>query len=424
MRRALSSIEAYVWSGGRTTFHFAVCIRLRGSLDPQALHAALTKTQQRHPFLRSRVHVADGQPPYVEVDDTLAPSLRVVQGTADDDWVREVERELATPMDWQTQSLVRFVLIHAADRSDLIVTVHHGIADGMSAYYVLRDVLAFLAHPDREVEPLPLRTNIELLLLSGETQLNVESPTNAASDGPPPPSAGPFYAPMMYGPRPDIRVLTRALNPTQTAALVDRCRVEGATVQGAICAAMLQAHVALDGTGHTERLLSVPINRRPQFIPPVGEDVGTYFDLIATPVSSELERPFWDIAREVTIRLRELAQQPGFFQSMMPLMGHLYQSLPYSEFMHVLDQNPPTDYDISVTNLGRLDFEDHYGGLQVESVWGPAVLFLDDEKTLGVATAGGMLTMALTLNPTVSLDLPTANAMMDYTVDRLTNLEG
>jgi hypothetical protein len=62
----------------------------------------------------------------------------------------------------------------------------------------------------------------------------------------------------------------------------------------------------------------------------------------------------------------------------------------------MLIENFTTNYDISVTNLGRLDIPTQYGPLRLEALYGPALSVAGERHhVLGVTTIGGRLAFTL-----------------------------
>jgi hypothetical protein len=73
-----------------------------------------------------------------------------VVGNATSEWTAHVAVQLDQPFDASRAPLLRATLLHGADRSVIILCVHHSIADGLALSFVMRDVLrAFASEPVR-----------------------------------------------------------------------------------------------------------------------------------------------------------------------------------------------------------------------------------------------------------------------------------
>ncbi|HEY0783764.1 MAG TPA: condensation domain-containing protein, partial [Thermoanaerobaculia bacterium] len=133
---------------GTPLYSIAAAVELAGALRPEALAAALSAVVRRHEALRTTFQVVDGEAvqaiappepsglPLPTVDLTALPSP-----AREDEGLRVLRAEAARPFDLATGPVVRTLLLHlAADRSWLLLTVHHLVADGWSMGLLLREV--------------------------------------------------------------------------------------------------------------------------------------------------------------------------------------------------------------------------------------------------------------------------------------------
>ena len=144
--RVLGPSEHYFWLSNQTSpKHFVVAAQIGGFTRVVSWQAALTAVQQRHPLLQ--VCIAEDQvgAPYFRRLDEPGIPLRVVHGGVSENWEREMARELATPLPLKGGPLVRVALMHEENRSTVIVSAHHSIADGLSLTFVVRDLLRALS---------------------------------------------------------------------------------------------------------------------------------------------------------------------------------------------------------------------------------------------------------------------------------------
>ncbi len=63
-------------------------------------------------------------------------------------------------------------------------------------------------------------------------------------------------------------------------------------------------------------------------------------------------------------------------------------------------QNERISYDISISNLGRLDIPEQYGRFQIQAFHGPWVLGPQRTPLIGVATLGDRLSFSMTMQVT------------------------
>lgn len=144
-------------------------------------------------------------------------------------WQREVEIELSRSFDWRTAPLIRVVLLHSESVSELIVTCHHAIADGLSSAYIIRDIVQGLESEGDGLKPLSQAYPIEQLMPVHERAIVSQTASLPRQ----------YSTAVSSRPRPHVR--TALLSADCTQQLCDRARKENTTVHGAISAAFLLA---------------------------------------------------------------------------------------------------------------------------------------------------------------------------------------
>ncbi|MFY9550790.1 MAG: amino acid adenylation domain-containing protein [Thermoanaerobaculia bacterium] len=162
----LSFAQQHLWildrlNSGVPLYNIPRALRIRGSLDVEALGRALDTIQERHEVLRSAFPVADGNPVQV-IAPPRTPSLSVVDLGAFAEMARDaelrriVEEEASSPFDLARGSLLRTTLLRLAEQEHvLLVTVHHIVFDGWSGD-IFDQELAALYEAYREGRPSPL----------------------------------------------------------------------------------------------------------------------------------------------------------------------------------------------------------------------------------------------------------------------------
>ncbi|MFE3175243.1 amino acid adenylation domain-containing protein, partial [Amycolatopsis sp. NPDC059235] len=152
----LSPAQRRLWfldemTGGSTEYNTGVGIRLSGSLDLEALRAALAALCARHESLRTTFESVAGQG-MQRIAPTAEIPLRIEDSAPDDDVLKA---ELSEPFDLRTGPLTRATLFPlAADEHLLLLCQHHIVTDGRSIA-VLTDELLDL-YGGKSLPPLPL----------------------------------------------------------------------------------------------------------------------------------------------------------------------------------------------------------------------------------------------------------------------------
>ncbi|NMD93864.1 amino acid adenylation domain-containing protein [Rhodococcus sp. BL-253-APC-6A1W] len=163
----LSPAQARMWFVNRFdpasgAYNVAVALRLTGTLDIDALRAAVTDIVDRHETLRTRYPDTGDGPrqeilPAAEVIDALTLDADALHGTLDE-WLLEV---VARGFDVTREiPLALNIVREDADRHVLVLVVHHIAIDGWSMQALARDLVA--AYGARSAgsapawEPLPV----------------------------------------------------------------------------------------------------------------------------------------------------------------------------------------------------------------------------------------------------------------------------
>ncbi|MFG2719756.1 condensation domain-containing protein [Streptomyces sp. NPDC048416] len=103
---------------------------VRGRPDPELMRRALNLLTERHPILRCEVTSGEAGLS-LRTRDRVEPPLVVLDG------VEDTYAELInTRPDW-TESLLHAWLLTDGERSQVVLGVHHGVADGRSAFALL-----------------------------------------------------------------------------------------------------------------------------------------------------------------------------------------------------------------------------------------------------------------------------------------------
>ncbi|KAF9766999.1 Beauvericin nonribosomal cyclodepsipeptide synthetase bea1 [Fusarium sp. DS 682] len=137
-------------------------VRMRGSVDIDALSCALMALEQRHETLRTTFEDHDGAGVQV-VHQKLSQELRVVDAT-DGDHLQLLHQEQTTPFDLASEAGWRALLIRLSDTDYILsIVMHHIISDGWSIDVLRRDLSQLYAaalqgrDPLSSMNPLPIQ---------------------------------------------------------------------------------------------------------------------------------------------------------------------------------------------------------------------------------------------------------------------------
>lgn len=386
--------------------------RVQGTVDPSEVATALERLRSRHPLLAVRAQIeANGTGTFTS--QGVPPiQVHVEPRGRDDQWLAHVTDELRTAFPMETGPLVRATLIHSESACDIILCGHHVICDGMSLGYLLRDLLGCLAEPKTKltgpVVPPPIdRSNVVTPPSTPALQRFVMGVINkrwAASDIRFSWSDMHRLHEKFWQCNTGMQVLAWAMEPDDTASLVERSRAEKVTVNSALWTAFLAAQHDVQGDRQRYRQRSaLAVNTREQLRIPAGESFGFYASSLTVKLPYSPRRSFWDNARKIHSRIvRELART-NLFRMLASERIHptLLDSLYFQKY-GLLDDTLPSlflrkmgwhqiTYGYALTNVGRFDIPTRYGPLELEGVYGPLFYSDVEEKMVGVITVGGRL---------------------------------
>jgi Condensation domain len=396
--RPLGPSERYFWlSNQNSAKHFVLAAEIVGDTTVEAWVSAVAAAQLRHPLLRVSVEYGpDGQPCFREHANIPVP-VRIVPEEESATWLVEMAKELATPILLSGAPLVRITLLRKSGGATLLLSMHHSIADGMSAAFVIRDILEALS--GKPVQPLTLT----------EPQENLCS---AAAGTPPPPSAS-VYPPATLLRRDAGGATVQALKLSKELTMKVRthAREVGATVHGALVAALTFAgrQRSPDWLTHPVRVIS-PVNNRKllgledQCVLSIIFPTGAY--------APDSEEHLWNVARAVKDELTPARIPEGL-------------STVFSGFRQLMSTSPDVAqiaaFELQVcacegmvSNLGVLPFETSFGAFKLESLWGPSVFVgIEGEQMIGAATLNGAIHLTHTSYTPIPKLLQTMEATLE-----------
>jgi hypothetical protein len=368
----------------KSTMHFCVVAELADELDPAVLDAALLVVQQRHPLLNVYVedHPQAGLGFYRPASVAPIP-VTVADAKPGHSWCDLVAAELTRPFDTSRAPMIRVVLLRAGPRTPtaIILTVDHVIADGLSAGYILRDLLSALNRHQLEAMPVP-PSQEELL-----GRLRDGQPAPGAS-GQPQPEQPQWLSTLSTvrpfdGAPPHLSAI--AFDEDLTRRLVTRARSEQTTVHCALVSAMSRVIIE-SGRNEFVRMLT-PSDFRSHI--GVDDDVCLYFTMIRSAVTCEQLTDLWDMARTVGDLLAVARSVPAL----------LAASAAIDQFIPI----DATTEDTEDFMVGGLSFEAFASNLRVldmgpqeavrpVAIWGPAILVqIQGELASGICTFNGQL---------------------------------
>lgn len=373
--------------------NFVLTVSVCGHFTLAELQTAVNHACQKHPTLTSLVTYQENGQAFLIPN--AAPYFPVEEQQGDK-WHNIATAELVRPFDLTAAPPVRFVLLrHDANHADIVVVCAHALADGLSAAYLIHDLLLVLGNDSTVLTPKAALPPFNELIpdYQGKRRAILLAKLKA-------PLAKLFVKLMSFKSNTqspalgNYHLLTWRLSTEQSTALLTRCRAEKTTVHAALCVAFLRAFGELHQDGWQRRIQG-PVNIRPRLAQPVTDDFGMFINLIEFEVSCSLARDYWDVARDVRQGFVQRMRDANLFNIMIDaqiIIEAISDSLQPAAMMQ---SAPAANYDLSITNLGRLKMPEPTNKLQLEALYGPCVAGNPDEVVLGVNSVNGRLHFSL-----------------------------
>ncbi len=387
MERRLNLGEKVLWMEGTDSFSIAVSVTLRGSIIVNEIREAIKKARLRHPLMGVRIALDRENIPWFVSDGVPNCPLRLVDRTTDTDVTQEIKNELATPFAWEVGPLVRFTIIRSHETTDLIITCHHCVTDGIGMAILLRDIFDFLLRPDQKVEIMPDQPPLDDVLpdyvkgqvphsiiftKTGQAKFQNLTPIDLERM---------HHSPKSKINRGNLQIHSWALGEQETTAFLARCRKESLHVHSAISAAF--------GMGGDFKDIATAVSIRNRAQKPIGDRFGVF---AAAVIASLRQRPgqnFWEVARHYQKQFQRHLQNIGNWVMFLPAFPASFTNVPENmpEYMTI---NANT---LTISNLGDLSA---YGAIalgkwKLVRITGAVVAPSLNTLWLGLATFGGKM---------------------------------
>ncbi|MBC1239444.1 MULTISPECIES: non-ribosomal peptide synthetase [Nostoc] len=322
------------------TYNIPIVINFKGCINFTALQDSLNEIIRRHELLRTSFTLINGQP--VQVINQAVPVTLAVEdlrSLSENERIQEAKR-LATefaqqPFDLSAQSLLRSKILQLNDRNyQLLVTLHHIIADGWSMGILIKELTAlYEAFSTDKVSPLselPIQyrdfVNWQRKWLDGERIQSLLSYWKQKLQGELPVLNLPTDRP-----RPPIQTFNGAqeklvLSPTLTKELKNLSRQQGVTLFMTLLTAF--KILLYRYTGQTHIVVGSPIANRNKA--EINSLIGFFVNVLVLRTELSGDLSFQEFLRRVKSTALE---------------AYSYQDLPFEKLVEELQPNRDLSYN-------------------------------------------------------------------------------
>jgi len=449
----------FLWA---TSANLSVVIRIKGYLSINDLKKSLNKVRKRHPLLNARILIDHSHDEMWYVSDAKQEfPLRVVSRRSDSQWFEEVLHEEKIPFVMEKGPLIRFILLQSEAQSELIIFCQHIICDGISLYYLARDILHFIANPNEPVDDILYPPAFIPKKLLKSKRLFSDIVVNLFFDI----IQKLWEKKKVIFNQDDFNILHKAywdkynycvllmeLPKNQTSYLVKNCHGNNVTVNSVLSTAFLAAYYdVMGGFKGIKQFVSVPVNIRNRLNKSVGDSFGLFVDVVKFRFKYNPKKSFLgnagDFGEEVKsqigykkqykvlLSLRRLS--PSFLSAIsfatygnmiIPRNNYNEKIFAFSKdekniCVKLTDRINANFSGTVIVNMGSLDFPTRYGALEVDrSILAVSASPLID-LNLAIITISGRLTLSLNyVEENISTE--TMNKIMDRAKNYLSDVIG
>lgn len=365
MKRKLITGERLMYIDASTPLNVVLTVKIRGSIAPGTLQAALAKVQRKHPFLRVKISEGEDGFPYFVTSDTIREiPVQIMDRNNDEDWKAQNVLEWKELFNVDDAPMARVVWLKGAEVSELILVCAHCICDGKSIVTLMSEILLLMDRPETKLSAYPLFGSVEELLSEPYTVSQVMKGERAAA------AFRKLFHARPEAPQPSAEhnyLLHWKFDATITKRLIEQCRKNGTTVHAALCVIFLDAFRAVKGSS-ASGIVRSPVDIR-NLIPQIKEDM---MFAMAPSVTLSADPGIADFWMKAKIFKTELMQKIEALNGAEMLVVDEY--LPVDIMINGMRRSSGIQ-DFMLSNLGRLNIAAHYRSFDIETIYGPTAAF-------------------------------------------------
>lgn len=364
-KRKLNEFEYFTWTFGQPN-NIALSVSIKGNIDENRLRRALDLVQEKHSILQSQLHVDETNAPYLVWNNIGEIPLEIIPRTEPELYKQVIDKEFSTSFETGiecSQPLIRAKLITTQSDSetisDLIITLQHIIADGMSMAFLFRDILLFYMNPER-------RFNTDNTLMQAEDLL----PADYRKKLPKTKvkfhlirwlmklvlgvsKIGSFFknivskkerAQSISNPKGAFKTYEWSLSKNQTERLIAASKGHGVSVHSAVCSLFVEDFPHINN----------PVNLRNRLDMKIKDSVGMFAGGIILNAKYRQNRSLWENAKQYQKKLKKTQKSDKVF-SIFKIITRNIPLEDVEKFLPLFIEIAGKSNPLIITNLGSLD---------------------------------------------------------------------
>jgi NRPS condensation-like uncharacterized protein len=347
--------------------------RIEGTITEPILRQALDLVQKRHPMLQVRI-VESKEGFHFQSEDTSKIPLHVIDKQGENQWLNIVEEEFHKKFPNNTVPLCRVTFIKSTSDniSEIIITFHHAITDGMSCMRFIHELLFYCQQISTgvvipEVITMPMPPAVENIIDAKLRQRNNINNTHKKI--------------VEEAPKPKLimdreasasercnRLLPRTLSQKMTLMLKKRCQEEETTVHGALCAAMLfGASQFTDSDTPVYFSCGSNVNLRKYCVPEISDDcMGCFVSGLDTNHILNQNTGFWNLARECKSKINDSINSGIHLKN---INSDRINTINEELLVKMSEHNMGRNNTIHISNLGQFNLCQQYGIYRIKELY-------------------------------------------------------
>ena len=355
--------------------HFIMVAEIEGKTTRTDWQVAVEHLQSAHPMLRMSIVAEKDNLIFNETDKPLRLDIAELNDKLN--LRSEIEQELETGFQSDRGPLARIRLLHSSGKSVVIFSAHHSIADAFSLSDLIDDLLGLLS--GKKLTDFPLQLSVDEQL--GFSNEGLGAVLNRQI------TPGQALPHSFLLNRPEAKVDFLSFSEDLTQKLTTRAKAEATSVHGILQAAAASALSELSFDSRRPAWIMSPFSVRKDLN--IGRDCGLFIDTKIIPVPTDDQEDFWEVAREAKNGLADVHSAQFLHSSAENLRGLVSHADDLTQFI-----KDNFNFDIMLSNLGRVSFTNTSERYKVNALLGPFIISaLNNAQAIGVTTLNGKLTL-------------------------------